>query len=110
MLKKVSILPREKKRLTVRSWHTLTLPSVLHAGAYSQLSLNGHLYRAGTWCWSVPFSSHFTATILTLRRTTDTFEAVNRHLGRALCSEKYPKTNGLVGVLHDIKLQKGLIF
>ena len=29
---------------------------------YSQLSLNEHLFKTDTFCWSLPFSSHFTVT------------------------------------------------
>ena len=31
-------------------------------------------------CWFLPFFSHFTITILSIRRTADTFETINRHL------------------------------
>ena len=44
---------------------------------YSQLSLNGHLYKTDTWCWSRPFLSHFTITKLSIRRTMDTSEVLN---------------------------------
>ena len=27
---------------------------------YSQLSVNGYLHKTDTWCWSLPFFSHFT--------------------------------------------------
>ena len=42
---------------------------------YSQLSLNGHLYKTDSWCWSRPFLSHFTITKLSVRRTTDALKS-----------------------------------
>ena len=36
---------------------------------YSQLSLNGHLYKTDTWSWSLLFFNHFTVTELSLRQT-----------------------------------------
>ena len=56
---------------------------------YSQLSLNGHLYKTDSWCWSRPFLSHFTITKISVRRTplrrttdalkssTDTYKVLN---------------------------------
>ena len=41
---------------------------------------NGHLYKMNTWWWSLMFFSHFTVTMLSLRRTTDAFETVNGHV------------------------------
>ena len=40
----------------------------INSGAclYSQL---WHLYKTDTWCWSLPFFSHFTVTILSIRQT-----------------------------------------
>ena len=35
---------------------------------YTQFSLNGHLSKTHTWCWSLPFFSHFSVTILPTRR------------------------------------------
>ena len=66
---------------------------------FSQLSLNGHLYKTDTWCWSLPFLTHFTVqcnytlykTGTSLRQTTDTLETINRNLRSELCSEKYLK-------------------
>ena len=55
---------------------------------FSQLPLNGHLSKTDTWCWSLPFFSHFTVTILPIRRTTGTFETINGQFGGSLCSEK----------------------
>ena len=51
------------------------------SSVYSQLSLNGHLYKTDTWCWSRPFLSHFTITKLyktdtSIRRTTDTLKSL----------------------------------
>ena len=34
---------------------------------YSQFSLNGHLYKTDSWCWSLLFFSHFTETKLSIR-------------------------------------------
>ena len=36
--------------------------NVIKVAKYSQLSLNGHLYKTDTWCWCRPFLSHFTIT------------------------------------------------
>ena len=63
---------------------------------YSQISLNGHLYKTNAWCWSLPFFSHFRVTILILsiRRTPLSDgqpETVNGHLRSALYSYKYLK-------------------
>ena len=40
---------------------------------YSQLSLNGHLYKTDTLCWSRLFFSRY-KTDTSLRRTTDTLK------------------------------------
>ena len=47
----------------------------------SQLSLNGHLYKTDTWCWSRPSLSHITITKLSITRADNGhFGMVNRYL------------------------------
>ena len=47
---------------------------------YEVLSLNGHLsYKTDTWCWSLPFFSHFTVTKLPIKLTPLVFKTDNRH-------------------------------
>ena len=64
----------------------------------SQLPLNRHLVLVPA------FFSHFTVTtILSIRRTTATFETINGQFGGALCNENSSKRNA--GVPCDSKLQ-----
>ena len=51
---------------------------------YSQLSLNGHLYKIDTWCWLLPFSVIY-CTMDTLNHSTDTQKVL-------FFREKYLKT------------------
>ena len=59
--------------------HNLSMSNQWVIDGYSQLFLNGHLYKTDTWCWSRPLLSHFTITTLyktdtSIRRTTDTLK------------------------------------